>query len=228
MRMPAPVRALGLALIVLVPRSAAADPVTITSGFVEISQLTLARGVLQGDAFSMTFGAEALVAPVFYDCFPCSPGTTVNLGASFNGPRAGGSAVVDGTTYPQVYFDGMTGTFASPSFVVTGESTFTATQPFSYTGVVSGYLIDPWVSGFTEPAFTRVLTGFGTASATFRFVRFDEGPNDVFFSVTNPRYDFGDAAPVPEPATMLLCGGGTAFLLLRRRLRAGAGSKLTR
>jgi hypothetical protein len=131
--------------------------------------------------------------------------------------------VVDGTTYPQVYFDGMTGTFASPSFVVTGESTFTATQPFTYTGLVSGYLINPWVSGFTEPVFTKMLTGQGTASATFNFVRFAEGDGGAFFSVANPRYDFGEAAPVPEPATMLLCGGGAAFLLLRRRLRTDTG-----
>ena len=221
MNMHAPLSAIGLAVIVLLPPAAAADPVTIKSGYVETSlALTLARGVLQGSGFSMTFGAEAFVTPLAFDCYPCAPGTAVSFSGSFHQPRAGGSAVIDGTAYPQIYFDGMTGTFTSPSFVVTGGQTFTATQPFAYTGVVSGYLADPWVDGFTEPAFTKTLTGQGTASATFLFTRFAEGEDGVFFTATDLRYDFSDAAAVPEPATMLLCGGGTIVLLVRRRLGA--------
>ena len=214
--------ALGLAAVLLLPTPVAADPVSITSGFVETSQLmSLARGTLEGDGFRMTFGAEGFFAPVAFACWPCTAGTTVHLGGAFNQPRAGGTAVVDGITYPQIYFDGMTGTFTSPSFVVTGESSFTVTQPFSYTGVVSGYLIDPWVSGFTEPAFTRTLLGQGTATATFLFAPAGEG-GEGLFNASVLRYDFGDAAPVPEPATMLLCGAGTAFIALRRRHRQRA------
>lgn len=223
------VRALGLAAVVLLPRPASADPVTIRSGYVETSQvLALARGTLHGDAFSMTFGADAFVTSLAYDCWPCLPGTTVHLGGTFEGPRAGGSAVVDGTTYPQVFFDGMTGTFTSPSFVVTGDSTLTITQPFTYNGVVSGYLVDPWVSGFTEPAFIKFLTGQGTASATFIFTRFSEDDDGAMFTATNLRYDFGDAAPVPEPTTMLLVGGGMAFMTYRERRRQSVRSSRTR
>lgn len=213
-------RVLSLAAVVLLPGPASADPVTITAGHTEVLLgAGLARGALQGEDFSMTFGADGFRAAVALDCVPCLPGATVNLGGFFNLPRVGGSAVVDGTTYPQIYFDGMTGTFTSPSFVVTGESTVTLTQPFTYTGSVSGYLIDPWIFGITEPAFTRTLTGRGTASATFIFNRFSEEPDGVMFTATDLRYDFDDAAPVPEPATMLLCGAGTAFLMVRRRRR---------
>ena len=212
-------RAFGLAAVLLLPSQASADPVTITAGHTEVLLgAGLARGALQGEGFSMTFGADGFRAAVALDCVPCLPGATVNLSGFFNLPRVGGSAVVDGTTYPQIYFD-MTGTFTSPSFVVTGESTVALTAPFTYTGSVSGYLIDPWVFGITEPVFTRTLTGGGTASATFIFARFSEEADGVMFTATDLRYDFSDAAPVPEPATMLLCGAGTAFLMLRRRRR---------
>ena len=213
---------LGLAAVLLLPAPVAADPVRITSGSVETSQLmTLARGTFEGDDFFMSFSTDSFWAPVNVACWPCSAGTTLDLGGAFNGPRASGTAVVDGTTYPQIYFDGMTGTFTSPSFVVTGETTFTITQPFTYNGLVSGYLVNPFVSGFTEPVFTKTLTGQGTATATFLFGPPGDGDaGGGYFFASELRYDFDDAAPVPEPATMLLCGAGTAFLALRRRRRA--------
>ena len=152
---------LGLSALLLLPRPAVADPVTITSGYLQTFNLmTSTNGVFQGQGFSMIFFAEPLITELSFACWPCAPGTTVHLGGSFLGPdNALGSAVVDGTSYPTVFFDGMTGTFTSPSFVVTGDSTFSVTQPFSYAGVVSGYLVDPFIAGFTEPAFTKTLLG---------------------------------------------------------------------
>src|SRR5215207_1592523 len=109
-------RAVGLAAVLVLPTAASADPVTITTGSLEVLvNVGLSRGTIAGEDFSMTFSADGFRAGIALDCVPCLPGSTVNLGGTFNLPRVSGSAVVDGITYPQIYFDGMTGTFSSPS-----------------------------------------------------------------------------------------------------------------
>jgi len=209
--------ALILSTLVL-PRAAAAEPVTVTSGNVETELgLGLARVLFKGNDFFLRLGVEGFFAPTALDCMPCTPGTTTSLSGGFReqGVRAAGSARVDGVDYPEIFADGMKGSFTSSSFQLTGNQTTTVRLPFTYSGDVRGYLQNPFVVGFTEPAFVKTLTGKGTASATFVF-------NDQagsFFTVTDLRYDFGGSAPVPEPATFLLCGFGTAFLARHRARR---------
>jgi hypothetical protein len=209
------VRALVLISLVTAPRAAAAEPITITSGYVETQILaSLARGLLEGAGFFLSFGADGFAAAVARDCVPCTPGSTVNFGAEFNLPRVSGSAAVDGVTYPTIFL-AMTGIFSSPSFQVTGAQTAVLSRPFSYSGSIIGYLVDPWTFGATEPVFTKELVGQGTATATFVYVNSEfDGP---VFTATDLRYDFADAAPIPEPATLFLCGAGTALLIARRR-----------
>ena len=215
-------RALPLVVAIAMPRAASADPVTLTGGFLEAAlSFPAARGVFEGPGFLMTFGVDGFFAPVAL-CRPCAPGADVHLGGVFNFTRAGGPATVDGVSYPHVFFDGMTGTFVSPSFQLTGTERTTLTQPFSFTGQVSGYLINPFISGFTDPAFTKSLSGHGIATATFSYLDVPEtGPQ---FDVVNLRYDFTADAPVPEPGTLVLCGAGLGLLAARRRRANGAAA----
>jgi hypothetical protein len=205
---------LAIAMAIALPRTAAAEPIAITSGNMETQIINgVARVLFEGDAFLLQLGVEGFRASIAMTCSPCTPGSTVDLGGAFDLPTASGRALVDGVTYPTIFADGMTGTFTTPSVQINGSTTTTVTLPFSFSGTVNGYLLDPFVHGLTEPAFTKMLTGRGTATATFAFTD-EDGP---LFSTNFVRYDFTDAAPVPEPATMLLCGLGCALLGVRRR-----------
>ena len=204
--------------VVVFPSAAAADTITITGGTMETQiRASLARGLFEGSGFLLGFGADGFAATVATDCVPCVAGDSVNFSAEFNLPRASGRALVDGMSYSQIFLE-MTGTFSAPSFQISGSETVIRSSPFTYAGTIAGFLIDPWEHGPTTPAFTKSLTGRGTASATFIF--FDGGDEGrPSFTADDLRYDFEDPAAVPEPATLLLCGAGMAVMGVRRRLR---------
>jgi hypothetical protein len=211
-------RGLQLALLAALvgPSVAAADPVRVTSGFVHAGAVDpSARFLFEGDGFSLAGFAEAFSSTLTLKCFPCAPGTTLDLGGEFHGPDAAGSGVVDGVTYPEIFLNGMTGTFSSPSFDISGDQAITIMRNFTFSGSVRGYLLNPFVHGFTEPVFTKSLTGQGTVRSEFLF-NDDETP--LFFA-TSLQYEFTDVAPVPEPATLLLVGSGAAVAAWRRRRR---------
>jgi hypothetical protein len=209
-------RGLQLALLAIFvgPSLAAADPIRITSGFVHAGAVDpSAQFLLEGEGLSLAGFAQAFSSTLSLECVPCAPGTTLNLGGTFHGPDAAGSGVVDGVAYSEIFLNGMTGTFSSPSFQISGDEALTIMRNFTFTGTISGYLLNPSVYGFTEPAFTKTLTGQGIVRGEFLF-NADETP--LFFA-RDLHYEFSDTAPVPEPATLLLFGTGAAMAVWRRR-----------
>ena len=203
-----------IASALVLPRAAGADPLAITSGYFTAGTVdTSAHTVLSGDGFGLNAFIDGYISTLSLACTPCAPGTSIDLGGSFEGPPARGSAVVDGVSYAEIFLDGSTWTFSSPSFTISDAQSVTIAKPFTFSAVVSGYLLSPFSYGLTDPVFTKTLVGSGVASAAFLYSN-DGTP--LFFG-TALRYDFTSLHPTPEPATLLLAGTGAAFKLLRRR-----------
>ena len=212
------VRAIILSGLVFLPRSAAADPVAITSGQMEVHPLSGSFSLrFEGDGFFLQAIGIPYQNTVGSECIPCVPGTSVDLGGAFIVPIASGTATIKDVQYPDVWVDGTTGTFTTPSITVGGSATMRISVPFTFSGTIVGFLENPLTRpSDVPPLFSQPVAGSGIASVTLT-PTLDENP--VFFA-SDLRYDFEAAEPVPEPASMLLCGVGAAVLAVRRRRRS--------
>jgi hypothetical protein len=198
----------------LVATSAAAEPVRITSGSVfvpGISQLgTLDISGTQG--FSLT--ANVLNSPnAFQACSvpECVGGTPLDLFFQLGGPLLGNArATLNGITYPDVD-DGNSPAYTYSEFHGTaiappvGDGPTTITAPFTFDG---GFYL-------AGTGLLRELTGSGTATLSLRLYGVPDFPPSWF--IEGIRFDFADAAPVPEPATLSLTATALAGAYLARR-----------
>jgi len=202
-------------LPVALPCSVQADPVTISRGFLESEMLSdFGSARFEGDEFVLDVNIEEGFVPTLrLACTPCVSGTTLDLGGSFSFPRAIGSAVVDGVTYSRIFADGMTGTFTTRSITLSGAAARTVTLPFTFSGVVNGYVEDPFV-GSSDAVFTKTLTGGGTATVGFSFSPAADDTPPLFLA-GRIRYDFRSTDPVPEPGTLVLCATGAVAAFRR-------------
>jgi hypothetical protein len=202
---------------------ALAEPISITSGVIALTRDATAHSpmTLSGTDGVRSFAFSGLLeSQVNYearDCNPCgATATDFSIAILTNGGSHG-----DVTYGPESYTvggfeDGGLSVFIlgraalPPSPPAAGVATVTA--PFTMTG----RLFAPFDN------VGRELVGSGVA--TVQLVSDpsvpEQGPAWAFSSAEYRFTGAADPGPVPEPATILLCGSGLAFAVLRRRRKA--------
>jgi hypothetical protein len=213
----------GVAVLCLGAASrAAAEPITITGGSIIFPQPVLfpagsisITGTRGFSVNGLVDSSEGRVDPP-QQCFPCQPTPNFSVGLDLATFAIGGVATLEGKTYPdinglnsinQVFLELVGSTELPP---VNGQS-IAIRAPFT---VVFPSLFQFEVVPETEtepPVVDRApLRGRGTATVSFL-----ANPSAPVWEFNSLRYDF---QPTPEPATLLLIGGG--LLLFRAQRRA--------
>jgi hypothetical protein len=196
-----------LFLIAVFSPATRADPLVVTSGTLSVTGL--AGGPNSGPHFTFSGtnfsvsggGVETGSVGSQIACSPCKAGETIGVNAFLAGSTLGsGTVTVDGVSHS----GGFAGVFqfsGPPVVVPTAFSDVTITSPFMFTGNLS---VCSGNCGFTPVVFSVTgLTGAGTATINLTFLTTIQGvPIYNFRSIT---YNFEE---VPEPASVLLLGGG--------------------
>lgn len=215
--------ALALVFFFFSPVDGRADAFTIDDGSFSISW---ARGSFRSYGFALSGddlflrGAEPDgpsqndYFPACHEFLPCHAGDATVPGGDVH-VSAIGSAMVDDAAYDLTRYDGLL-TFVSQAVSIpdTDRDAFTVQAPFRTTGDLDIQVYDstaspvPWV-----PLLRTTLSGRGLAT-----LHFDRAPQGEGYELRSVQYDF--AAPVPEPATIVLFGSGLAVMAgarLRKR-----------
>lgn len=209
-----------IALVLVVCRPAAADPLTVTSGFViftdEPGEFALAGPGfdLRGSWFPVT-----VTGTFWYDrCQSCAPGTPVDFGSTTyrfsTDPSAIAGGSVGGVAYDQLFYDSQvtfTGPFVFAPLRLTENGATRQSAAFDFVGRMAVFA-DESLSG--SALFSADLRGSGTAHVFFGPATDNpDGP----FVLHELVYTFEDQAAIPEPSTLVLMGTCLAAAAARRR-----------
>ena len=199
-----------------------ADPIVITSGQTVITNALTETGVFSfsGRNFSVSGNVMEGGFPPSTLCWnaplpACAPGAVLPINGFWGGLSVGFTATLNGVTYTgPSWADGsnMLLSFKVSALLPawTGSDTSVVT-PFTFAGELAHTV--EGAAGFTQP-----LLGRGTA--TVFLSPFREPDAGERWQVRTVNYNFASAEPIPEPATLLLLGGGmAASALLRRKAR---------
>jgi hypothetical protein len=219
-----------LSLLLFQPAAGRADPIVISSGTIAGHVLlSVAQLDIQGSGFSFTGALDGFLGNAAA-CTPClSP--VADLGATLDQfSSGGGTGVIEGVTYPLVYVGFASGTFTTPTATLTELGSTLVEVPFTFTGVMNGYLEHPLIrASDAPPIFTVELAGSGQASARFFGLVDDNGERAYSVFPDSIPYEFTTSEPVPEPRNVLLVGGALGGLILvRAGSRRGPRSRATR
>jgi hypothetical protein len=205
------------------PATALADPVTVTGGTVVVARLgpfssePTAIQLVGDRGFTMTaIGAEGFFAPA-RDCDPvCVGGQTISLEALWGGLDLNGSATLDGVTYEHF---GSGNDIASATIRLVPENFVLAADPDDSVTVTVPFRLDG-IFVISPPGIAtsvEQLRGRGQVTTTFaRLVSADF----TGYQPTRTVFAFEPAAPVPEPATLLLVGAGALWATRSQRWRS--------
>ena len=201
-------------VILLSIRPAAADPVRITSGYLDMGS-TAGSLLLLGDGFLLSGGVtvnDGVFQP-WLQCRlgpSCVPGALLDLNARWAGSGLRSTtATVRGEDFRDVGGANSI-TSASVNFTASGIAptfvgeTATLIVPFLFQGEFTHF----------SASFQRLvesLSGEGTVTMTLQ-----RNASLATWNYVAAKYDF---QPVPEPATILLTAAGVTTLLAHRRRR---------